>query len=340
MDLIVFRLMELPGGAARVVNWLVEPGVHVAPGDPLLIVTTGQVEAMLPATVEGELVEMLAMPGAEVIPGAELARLRLKSTARLHRRRPLRVTPLARRIAAHYGLDPTAATGSGVDGRIRGRDLLALLAQQQASMPPVAGQALLSSTIVPLALTVVEADFGAVLDYCRSRGSAYARRGVQLSVLACVAYKTVSALARHPLINGGWSEAGPVLRRRLHLAVPGEGVEAHWRLVRDAGDLTLRGLARAIQQSRGQEECEATFALVQTGGGGWLHPPPLLPGLVATLAVGEIVSSIVVYGDAIAVRPISRLALGFDARCIDLHVATAFLTDLRASLATFAVEGH
>ena len=47
----------------------------------------------------------------------------------------------------------------------------------------------------------------------------FARRGLPLGDLACVALAAVEALARHPLLNGMWHDGYLILRRRVHLAV-------------------------------------------------------------------------------------------------------------------------
>src|SRR5207244_13517916 len=68
------------------------------------------------------------------------------------------------------------------------------------------------------------------------------RRSSELIALAAV-----EALLAHPLLNSTWSDDGIILRRRIHLgiavALP-DGLLTP--VVRDAQDLSLRGMARAV----------------------------------------------------------------------------------------------
>jgi 2-oxoisovalerate dehydrogenase E2 component (dihydrolipoyl transacylase) len=182
-------------------------------------------------------------------------------------------------------------------------------------------------------LVVFEADCTAIVGLCASSEAAYARRGLALSPLICVAYAALCALPRHPALRLRWGDAGLILPRRLHLLVSGMG------LVCDAGDLTLRGLSRALGRRAALEPAPASFAIVALAGAGWAGPP-LLAGLGATLGVGAPTPTAVALGEQLAIRPLARLALSFDPRCIDMAAAAAFLHDLRASVEAFrSLEG-
>ncbi|NTU85987.1 MAG: hypothetical protein HGA45_42785, partial [Chloroflexales bacterium] len=104
------RLPELPGGAARVLRWLAAPGEALGYGAPLVIVLTERAEVLLPAPAAGALAEP-APVGTSVEPGAPICRLVPAAhpwpaaDRRAPGARPLRATPLARRIALEHGLD-------------------------------------------------------------------------------------------------------------------------------------------------------------------------------------------------------------------------------------------
>jgi len=156
-----------------------------------------------------------------------------------------------------------------------------------------------------------------------------------LSFGACVVEAVAALLPAHPLLNARWDEQALVLRRRVHVAL-GEGGEAGlcWSLIRDAGDLTLRGVARALATRGGEETEAATFAVVSMATGtAWHSAHPPLPQTAAALSVGQPVQRAVAVGEHMAMRPMASLTLCYDARVVDHQVAARFLAALCGVLA-------
>jgi pyruvate/2-oxoglutarate dehydrogenase complex dihydrolipoamide acyltransferase (E2) component len=338
-------LPALPGGAALVLRWLAGPGDLLMAGAPLLLARTDSVEAALPAPAAGELVEILAPAGARVEAGAALARLR--AAGEPERRPPARATPLARRIATAHNIDPAALAGSGPDGRVVAEDVRRA-AEGAGSPGPEAGSDWSGADRVqtpehvlprapapgplpasdrpapcplPVATATIEFDAGAAL--------------TRASLVACVAAAAAELMPRHRLLNARWGEEGLWLRRRLHLAVARpDGPGLAWVLVRDAGDLTLRGMARALSAAPSPDALgDATFAVVSLADGAtWQCAPPPLAGTVAALGLGTPGRRAGARGEAMFARPVAALTLSYDARAIDHAHAAAFLRDLRAAL--------
>lgn len=270
------------------------------------------------------------------------------ATALFHTTARQRVTPLARRVAAALGIDLEGVAGSGPGGLVRRADVLMVDGGDQPA-PVVAGQSDDEQAIVagaappfciahpldlPQIVTVAEVDLGAVECYRHSWEAEYARRRLALNNLALLAAAVAAALPVHPLLNAFWSEDGIVLRRRIHLGV-WQG--AYRGVISDAGDLTVRGLARALGSLRAAEGSanEATFTLVDEGVGSTLVMPPLPEaGRGAMLALGAPGRRPVVWGDRILVRPVALLALTCDARVADTAQAGAFLAEVRRRLET------
>jgi pyruvate/2-oxoglutarate dehydrogenase complex dihydrolipoamide acyltransferase (E2) component len=162
----------------------------------------------------------------------------------------------------------------------------------------------------------------------------FAALGLPLGLGACVVAAAAACLPAHPCLNARWSDEGLVLRRRLHVAVgePGDGGALRWAVVRDAGDHTLRGVARALA-APAPPDAEATFAVVcLAAGAAWHSAAPPLPCTAAALSVGAPASRPVVVGDAVAVRPVAALTLSYDARVLDHRAAAAFLGAVKAAL--------
>ena len=142
-------------------------------------------------------------------------------------------------------------------------------------------------------------------------------------------------------------------RRRTHLgiflaeqAAPTNG-RSPQRLVvvHDVGDLTLRGVARALQHSfesgleqNGQASPPEAVPLNLIGNDevtGWSGMLPIQTGQSAWLGMGVTAAQPVVFDEHIVVRPMMLLTLSYDARLLDQPQADAFLCDVRKQLERF-----
>jgi pyruvate dehydrogenase E2 component (dihydrolipoamide acetyltransferase) len=193
---------------------------------------------------------------------------------------------------------------------------------------------------VPYALTAIEVDLGRVAAALAARGAKFARRGLALTQTTCIALVTVGALAHHPLLNSAWTEGGLIVRRRVCLMVSGAAGAA---LVRDAQDLNLRGLARALGLSvtapRLDRADTPTFTLVANTGDAWLVTPASSQPHAAALAWGAVRRRPLVVSehgiDRIVVRPAALFTLTYDARALDQRHADAFLREVKRGLEQF-----
>ncbi|MCS6880481.1 MAG: 2-oxo acid dehydrogenase subunit E2 [Oscillochloridaceae bacterium] len=273
---------------------------------------------------------------------------------------PLRATPLARALARIHGIDLAALAGSGPDGRVMARDVRARAAPEApttALAPPGAVPSPMSSSgaatasaqqevardtdglawrevsgVAPVATVMLEFDAGPALARVAELGEEFARQGWPLHLGIAVAAAAVELLPAHPHLNGGWLGDTLALQRAVHLAVAELTPEGlRWSVLPDAGDLGLRGLARALagRPARGA----ATFALVSLAAGkSWWSAPPPLPGTVAALILGAPQRRVVAVDSGLSMRPIATLTLSYDARALDQRQALDFLEALRTRL--------
>ena len=205
--------------------------------------------------------------------------------------------------------------------------------------------------------TVVEVD---VTSIARLRDSVKAdfaaREGVKLSFLPFFAKAAIDALKEHPSLNAAVdTEKGEVTyfdHENLSIAVDTEkGLLTP--VVKDAGDLSIAGLARKIadvaERTRtnkiGPDELAGgTFTLTNTGSRGALFDTPIInQPQVAILGTGAVVKRAVVIDDAnlgetIAVRRMVYLALTYDHRIVDGADAARFLSDVKQRLETGTFE--
>lgn len=301
----MINLPDLPLGdtTATLLRWLAQPGDVLVAGQPLAIVLSVRAEILIPTSASGTLAACLVAVGGEVAVGAALARVRDAA-------RPQRLSPLARRIADVHSLDVAMLHGSGPGGRIMKRDLAAfspaLLAPTATKEPQV------HAPPMPF-LTTIETDLSAVQAFCAQQTASQGRRPA-IELLTCVAAVVAQALVRHPLLNSRWSADGSGTDDGVQLLLG-----RHGALVRDAQDLNLYGIARALQNAANPAPSQATFVLVQAG-----MPLYASQALCASLTL-----------DVRASHELARLTLRCDARIVDPAQAAAFLHDLTTWLARF-----
>jgi len=310
-------------------------------------------------------------PEAEPVPAAPA-----KRAAQSGKR--LRLSPVVRRLIAEQQLDPYQIQGSGRNGRITRRDVVAFaeaqksvqaqVAQPSAPARPAATQhadgervpfsrirrltaehMVRSKATSPHVLQAVEVDFSGV-DQVRLALREEWRRdnGFSLTYLPFIARATCMAIRNFPRINASVDGDGLVIHQPVHLSVAValglEGLVAP--VIRDAGDLTVSGLARRISEisvrardkTLGPDDFSGgTYTLSNNGSFGTLMTAPIInQPQIAILSIDAIKKRAVVIedpeGDAIGIRPIGILSQSFDHRAIDGAYSAAFLDQLRTLL--------
>jgi pyruvate dehydrogenase E2 component (dihydrolipoamide acetyltransferase) len=199
--------------------------------------------------------------------------------------------------------------------------------------------------------TVVEVDVTAISRLRDKTKASFAQReGVKLSFLPFFAKAAIDALKAYPQVNASIdTDAGEVTYHdgeHLGIAVDTErGLLVP--VIRDAGDLSIAGLARKIADLAARtrdnkispdELSGGTFTLTNTGSRGALFDTPIInQPQVAIMGTGSVVKRAVVLtddrlGETIAVRQMVYLALTYDHRLVDGADAARFLTTVKSRL--------
>lgn len=354
-----------------VTRWMKAVGDPVERDEALYEISTDKVDSEMPSPASGVLAEIRVPEGDTAAVGAVLAVISEDGSAVPAPRSdevpsaPLtqppsaaaapeglapvatgRVTsPLVRRDLASAGALGEQVPGSGPGGRVTRRDVAA-----RAPAPAIGLEASFGSTGPATAFVVAEARFDAV-DLALSSPAAEAAQaeGLHLSHSVVATRAAVEALAEFPRLNG-WRDGGElVVEASRHIGVEVEleqGLVAP--VVQDAQDVTLRGLARRIDElteqardrSLGVEELlGATFA-VSSGSaeGALLAAPALRSPLVAAMSIGPISRRAVVDGEGaderVAVASVGMLGLTYDADLIEPSVAAGFLSRVSELIAS------
>jgi pyruvate dehydrogenase E2 component (dihydrolipoamide acetyltransferase) len=249
---------------------------------------------------------------------------------------------------------PSPSPAAQPDTSLRGRT------EKLSRLRAVIARRMVESLAVSAQLTtVVEADVTAIARLRdRAKRDFETREGVKLSFLPFFAKAAVEALKAHPAVNSSIDlEAGTVTyhdAENLGIAVDTErGLLVP--VVRDAGDLSIGGLARKIadvaERTRTNKVTPdelggGTFTLTNTGSRGALFDTPIInQPQVAILGVGTVVKRPVVVqdpdlGEVIAVRSMVYLALTYDHRIVDGADAARFLGTVKQRLEAGQFHGE
>jgi 2-oxoglutarate dehydrogenase E2 component (dihydrolipoamide succinyltransferase) len=191
--------------------------------------------------------------------------------------------------------------------------------------------------------SVFEVNFARVAQVREARQAAYERAGAKLTYLSFILKAVVSGLRAVPVVNASVDGETIVYHQQVNLGI---AVALDWGLivpvVKKADEKNLLGLSRAVadlatrarsKQLKPDEVAGGTFTITNPGVFGALFGMPIInQPQVAILGVGNIEKRPVVIGDAIAIRPMAYLALGYDHRVIDGAVADEFMSHVKHEL--------
>ena len=279
-----------------------------------------------------------------------------------------RSSPLVRRIAREHNVDISQIRGTGTAGRVTKDDILAFVGGEAAQRDSVAAPESRSTqpkgpapgSVVPMSVmrkkiaehmvlsrrtsahvhSVFEVDFSRVAKLREASKAEYERAGAKLSYLSFILKAAVDALRAVPIVNASIEGDNIVYHKDVHVGI---AVALDWGLivpvVRNADEKNLLGLSRAVadlasrarsKQLKPDEVAGGTFTITNPGVFGALFGMPIInQPQVAILGVGNVEKRPVVRDDAIAIRTMAYLSLGYDHRIIDGAVADQFLSHVK-----------
>ena len=344
-----------------VARWLKQPGDPVQRQEPLLDITTDKIDTEVPAPAAGFLLKILAAEGATVQVGSVIAYIgdkeeeiteeaegpgrAVESSEETDRSTPSSslsasrrageaasgakpegrafVSPVVARLSAEHDVDLDEVQGSGRQGRVTKKDLLAYIEAAEKQPPAVQPAAAAvpgddevlqplsnmrraiaehmsrSVRTSPHVVTIFEADMTAVVRHRAAHKEKFAQKRINLSFTPYVVAAVAAALRENPTVNSSWTDAGLMLSQRIHVgiavAVP-DGLVVP--VIRDADEMNLQGLARTVNDLAGRarrgelspdEVRGGTFTVTNHGTSGSLLGTPIInQPQAAILGVGKI----------------------------------------------------
>ncbi len=373
--------------AGTLVAWRKEPGDAVRRGDIIAEVESDKADVEVEIFMNGVLEKILVEPGEKVPVGTPLATIRLDPgevepapapaapaampaagpppMPRAHAGAPAEgrapISPAARQLAAELHVDLATVTGTGPDGRIQRRDVLAAAEAQRAVAAPtpeaaprdkqtrmrqaIAAAMMRSAREIPhfhLASTI---DMGAATAWLAEEN---ARRKIADRLLSGVLLIKATALALRevPELNASWIDERVMLHESVHtgiaISLPGGGLVAPalhdadrqslGDLMTNLRDLVMRARAGSLRSSEmsdptmtitslGEEGAEAVYGLI--------YPPQ-----VALAGFGRLHARPMSIGGQVVSRPVVVATLAADHRVADGHRGSRFLAAVEHLLQT------
>src|SRR5215210_3694221 len=210
----------------------------------------------------------------------------------------------------------------------------------------IAEHMVLSAHTSPHVYSVYEVNFGRVSALRDKRKGEYDAAGAKLTFTGFIAKAVVDALRQFPTVNASIDGDNIVYKKDINLGIAvalENGLIVP--VIRKADEKNLLGLSRAINDVANRARSKklspdevqgGTFTITNPGIFGALYGLPLInQPQVAILGVGTIEKRAVVIDDAIAIRPMCNLSLGYDHRLIDGAEAGRFLSYIKERLENF-----
>ena len=210
----------------------------------------------------------------------------------------------------------------------------------------IAEHMVMSAHTSPHVYSVYEVNFGKITQLRDKHKAAYESAGAKLTFTGFIAKAIVDALRQFPMVNASIDGENIVYKKDINLGIAvalDNGLIVP--VIRKADEKNLLGLSRGINDLAARARSKklnpdevqgGTFTITNPGIFGALYGLPLInQPQVAILGVGTIEKRAVVIGDAIAIRPMCNLSMGYDHRLIDGADAGRFLSYVKERLENF-----
>jgi 2-oxoisovalerate dehydrogenase E2 component (dihydrolipoyl transacylase) len=356
----VFALPDLGEGLeeGEIVSWLVTEGDRVELNQPIVEVETAKATVEIPSPFAGVIATLHVRAGESVTVGAPLVTFQVLDDAAdekaIEPSRPATIaaaTPAVRRLAKDTGVDLTAVTGTGPDGRVTAEDV-----QAAAGGGTPGGAVATTGTsedgadripVTPTRRTIARrmeqaASIPQVTTFRTVDATALetVRAEIGVSPLPVFVAALCRTIAGHPILNATWADDAIVVHATVHAGIAVDTERGLFlSVIHDAGSKRVPELSAEIKRlaeaARGgslsaDDATGATISISNTGSYGSEAGTPLLnpPGAV-TIALGVIEPrALVTGGGALEARPACTISLTFDHRVLDGAAAGRALTDL------------
>jgi 2-oxoglutarate dehydrogenase E2 component (dihydrolipoamide succinyltransferase) len=194
--------------------------------------------------------------------------------------------------------------------------------------------------------SVFHVNFSTVERIRQQKKAEYEQLGTKLTYMAFIAKAVIAALRKFPVVNASLDGDNVVYKKDINLGIA-VALEAGLivPVIKHADEKNLLGLSRSIadvaeraraKQLKPDEVQGGTFTITNPGQFGSQFGMPIInQPQVAILGVGTIEKRPVVVDDAIAIRTMAYLTLGYDHRLVDGATGDQFMADVKQHIENF-----
>jgi 2-oxoglutarate dehydrogenase E2 component (dihydrolipoamide succinyltransferase) len=197
--------------------------------------------------------------------------------------------------------------------------------------------------------SVFHVNFSTVERIRQQKKAEFEQLGAKLTYMSFIAKAVVSALRRFPVVNASLNGDNVIYKKDINLGIAvalDSGLIVP--VIKNADEKNLLGLSRAIadiaararsKQLKPEEVQDGTFTITNPGVFGSQFGMPIInQPQVAILGVGTVEKRPIVVDDAIAIRTMAYLTLGFDHRLVDGATGDQFMAHIKDQIENFDAE--
>jgi 2-oxoglutarate dehydrogenase E2 component (dihydrolipoamide succinyltransferase) len=194
--------------------------------------------------------------------------------------------------------------------------------------------------------SVFHVNFATIERIRQQKKAEYERRGTKLTYMAFITQAVIAALRKFPVVNASLDGDNIVYRSDINIGIA-VALESGLivPVIKHADEKNLLGLSRSIadlaerarsKQLKPDDVQGGTFTITNPGQFGSQFGLPIInQPQVAILGVGTIEKRPVVVDDAIAIRTMAYLTLGYDHRLIDGATGDQFMAEIKQQIEHF-----
>ncbi|HLG59935.1 MAG TPA: dihydrolipoamide acetyltransferase family protein [Vicinamibacterales bacterium] len=197
--------------------------------------------------------------------------------------------------------------------------------------------------------SVFHVNFSTVDRIRQQKKAEYEQLGAKLTYMAFISKAVIAALRRFPIVNASLDGDNVVYKKDINLGIA-VALESGLivPVIKHADEKNLLGLSRSIadladraraKQLKPDEVQGGTFTITNPGQFGSQFGLPIInQPQVAILGIGTIEKRPVVVDDAIAIRTMAYLTLGYDHRLVDGATGDQFMSEVKQQIEQFDIN--
>jgi pyruvate dehydrogenase E2 component (dihydrolipoamide acetyltransferase) len=194
--------------------------------------------------------------------------------------------------------------------------------------------------------SVFHVNFSTIERLRQQKKAEYEQRGTKLTYMAFITQAVIAALRKFPVVNASLDGDNIVYKSDINIGIA-VALESGLivPVIKHADEKNLLGLSRSIadladrarsKQLKPDEVQGGTFTITNPGQFGSQFGLPIInQPQVAILGIGTIEKRPVVIDDAIAIRTMAYLTLGYDHRLIDGATGDQFMAEIKQQIEHF-----